>query len=369
MSLSVRSIFLIAPHYWKRGTPDKVVPKGFLKKAKVLALKIRKLKWADVWNTPKIRRVYSRLRLFDECLHTKSKRADIWSTTPLIRDRIEWNHTFETPQNEWERLDHLAFAVKTLIKHDDIFPLFRGPALTDRKTESAVTLLKRIYLSCEGRIMQNVDPYTENDDDPIFYRNSVTLPEDAQDNPDGFEWPDEFIEDPNLSNFELKRQHQLKVLQCLADALKNEKGRRPNSRPGIDFFTLDSLDESSAHMATRSIEFYPEDLRMIQDLRRAGQHKEAWQMEEQLKNIIRSKSEQEMEDDVYERRYFDNQALLSAELNDPRFNIDIYPEVCDGLKRDRWCPRIQRLTESLSRELTGIDNKVKELTALQYEIG
>jgi hypothetical protein len=82
-------------------------------------------------------------------------------------------------------------------------------------------------------------------------------------------------------------------------------------------------------------------------------------------NIIRSKSEQEMEDDVYERRYFDNQALLSAELNDPRFNIDMYPEACDGLKGDRRCQRIQGLTESLSRELTGIDNKVKELTALQ----
>jgi hypothetical protein len=117
------------------------VPKGFLKKVTVLALlKIRKLKWADVWNTPKIRGVYSLLRLFDERLQTKSKRADIWSTTCLIRDRIEWNHTFEKPQSEWEPLDRLAFVVKTRIKYDDIFPL---SALTDREIESAVTLLKR----------------------------------------------------------------------------------------------------------------------------------------------------------------------------------------------------------------------------------
>jgi hypothetical protein len=117
----------MAPHHWKRGTPDKAVPKEFLKKAEVLAfLKVRKLKRADAWNTPKIRGVYSRVRLFDERLHTKSKRADIWSTTSLIRDRIECNHTFENPQNKWEPLDHLAFAVKALIKYADVFPLFSG---------------------------------------------------------------------------------------------------------------------------------------------------------------------------------------------------------------------------------------------------
>jgi hypothetical protein len=54
----------------------------------------------------------------------------------------------------------------------------------------------------------------------------VTLPEDAQDYPDSFEWPDKFIEGPNLPNFELKHQHQLRVLQCLADALKDEEGHR-----------------------------------------------------------------------------------------------------------------------------------------------
>jgi hypothetical protein len=126
----------MAPQYWKTGTPDKAVPKEFLKKAEVLALlKVRKLKWADVWDTPKIRGVYSRVRLFDERLHTKSKRADIWSTTSLIRDRIECNHTFEKPQNKWEPLDHLAFAVKTLIKY-----VASSPFLPLPKNDSKVFL-------------------------------------------------------------------------------------------------------------------------------------------------------------------------------------------------------------------------------------